>query len=137
MLTRELGTAGGEEGSSATSEVDGAAGDGTGDCSRPLLVPVMRSVSLSSGTGATVVFCASVVVVEGSCSLVLTKRSGDVEADCERIRVSNREVKSGKSRVSMSEELLLLLLEGEADDEVATAGAVVFVRLWRLTCRGK
>jgi hypothetical protein len=72
-------------------------------------------------------------VVDGSCSLVLTKRSGDVEADCERMRVSNREVKSGKSRVSMSDELL----EAGADEEVGTAGAVVFVKIWRLTCRGK
>jgi hypothetical protein len=131
VSTRELETTGGGEGISNTFEVDGAAEDG--DCSRPLLVPATLLLSLSSGKGATVVFWSLVVVVDGSCSVVLTKRSGDVEASCERMRESKRDVKSGVSRVSMSDELL----EDGVDEEVGTAGAVVFVKIWRLTCRGK
>jgi hypothetical protein len=115
---------------------DGATEDGAtedGDCSLALLVPAALLLSLSSGKGATVVFWSSVVVVDGSCSVVLTKRSGDVEASCERMRESKRDVKSGVSRVSMSDELL----EDGVDEEVGTAGAVAFVKIWRLTCRGK
>jgi hypothetical protein len=129
VSTRELETTGGGEGISNTSEVDGATEDG--DCA--LLVPAALLLSLSSGKGATVVCWSSVVVVDGSCSVVLTKRSGDVEASCERMRESKRDVKSGVSRVSMSDELL----EDGVDEEVGTAGAVAFVKIWRLTCRGK
>jgi hypothetical protein len=132
VSTRELETTGGGEGISNTSEVDGATEDG--DCSLALLVPAALLLSLSSGKGATVVCWSSVVVVDGSCSVVLTKRSGDVEASCERMRESKRDVKSGVSRVSMSDELLE---EDGVDEEVGTAGAVAFVKIWRLTCRGK
>jgi hypothetical protein len=123
VSTRELETAGGDEGISSTSEVDGAAEDG--DCALPRLVPAALLLSLSSGKGATVVFWSSVVVVDGSCSVVLTKRSGDVEESCDRIRESKRDVKSGVSRVSMLDELL----EDGVDEEVGTAGAVAFVKI--------
>jgi hypothetical protein len=55
---------------------------------------------------------------------VLTKRSEEeAGTDCERIRVSNRDVKSGNCRVSSCEELL----EDGVDEAAGTAGVVVFV----------
>lgn len=72
----------------------------------------------------------------GSTSVLLTKTlSEDEESGLLRNSDSTKEVKSGNWRDwSCSDELLDDEVE---DEEVGNAGAVMFVTICRLTCRGK
>lgn len=87
---------------------------------------------LAAGTGVTMISCTEVTVLVTSASLLLTITSDDE---------SGRGLKNEFVRVVMSGNCLdsscSELLEVDDEDDVATAGAVVLVTIWRLTCRGK
>jgi hypothetical protein len=85
-----------------------------------------------AGTGVTTISSTEVTVLVASGSLLLTTKFDDGSGrglKKEFVRV----VMSGNCRDSgCSEEL-----RGVNVEDVATAGAVVLVTIWRLTCRGK
>lgn len=89
-----------------------------------------------SGTGVTTTSTVEVRVLVGSDSVFLTSESDeeDEESGWPRKSDSTNDVKSSCLDSICSDELLEDKVE---EEEVGAAGAVVFVTICRLTCRGK
>jgi hypothetical protein len=110
--------------------------DEGGDCADDPLLPWALDGLWLGGTGVTMTSCTEVTVLAGFASLLLMIRV-DADEDVVSGRELNSEFMRDVSSESWRDSTCEELLEDEVEDEeVGTAGAVVFVTICRLMCRG-